>query len=40
MSVMVTGCVLFDVRTDFLNIIYTGYGFKLLLRLQWVGYVV
>jgi hypothetical protein len=23
MFVMVTGCVLFDVRTDFLNIIYT-----------------
>jgi hypothetical protein len=26
---MVTGCVLFEVRTEFLNIIYTSFGFKL-----------
>jgi hypothetical protein len=25
---MVTGCVLFEVRTEFLNIIFTSFGFK------------
>jgi hypothetical protein len=29
---MVTCCVLFEVRTEFLNIIYTSFGFKGLNR--------
>jgi hypothetical protein len=27
---MVTGCVLFEVRTEFWNIIYTSFGFEVL----------
>jgi hypothetical protein len=32
MHVMVTCCVLFEVRTEFLNIIYMNFGFKGLNR--------
>jgi hypothetical protein len=37
---MVKGCVLFEVRTEFLNIIWTSFGCKGIISLNSVNYLI